>query len=80
MMNNGNGFQWIDGQPMSATWSNWKKGEPNNMPSKDVTGGEDCVVMGWVYSKDELFQWRDVKCNIISRYICQRAIASKYKL
>ena len=67
-----NSFQWRDESQL--TWSNWLPGEPNNSPVGG-DGMESCVIMGWTFSLDSTFQWRDVLCNFIARFICEKTIS-----
>ena len=69
-------FAWVDGTPLSSTWSNWFTGEPNNF-AVNRADKENCVIMGWTFDLDSTFRWRDVSCSFISRVICERTVGKK---
>ena len=58
-------FRWGDGQPVTAGWTNWAKGEPN-----DHRGAEDCTQ---VYGSAEK-SWNDMPCDTKLFALCERLI------
>uniref|UniRef100_A0A8C4M3D2 C-type lectin domain-containing protein n=1 Tax=Equus asinus asinus TaxID=83772 RepID=A0A8C4M3D2_EQUAS len=61
------GYQWIDGVPLS--FSHWNQGEPN-----DAQGREDCVMML------RTGMWNDARCEDKERdsWICEKSCSSSW--
>ncbi|XP_033108741.1 uncharacterized protein LOC117110226 [Anneissia japonica] len=56
-----NSWKWTDGSTLQPDdFQDWASGEPNNLDP-----GEDCVIM------KTSGQWRDVRCDAITRVICE---------
>ena len=56
-------FQWPDGSQVSASWTNWNSGEPN-----DWGGEEDCTEF-FKYAK-----WNDINCRSADLFpACEKA-------
>ncbi|XP_076824935.1 uncharacterized protein LOC143470592 isoform X1 [Clavelina lepadiformis] len=63
-----NSFKWVDGTWATVGYTNWFKGQPNNL-----SGYRYCVQLGW--GTNNMMQWYDVNCLLQQGFICQRRIA-----
>ena len=58
-------FVWGDG--VAVSWSNWEKGQPNNYYSAPNKAHQDCCEMEPSYK----LQWNDEICKFKNAYVCQ---------
>ncbi|CAK8689442.1 macrophage mannose receptor 1-like isoform X2 [Clavelina lepadiformis] len=60
-------FEWLDGTPLSETYTNWFKNHP-----RPYTTGYNCVVIGHAPQLRSVYHWWSVDCSTRSGYVCQR--------
>ena len=64
-----NDWTWTDGSVFSFTY--WDVGEPNNAPTPQRKGPEDCIEMGYYDTRPD--QWNDWGCNNTNMVVCERS-------